>query len=209
MQDEYESVMCSDCAGKFPYLKLGNDTVKVRHCMQVVAAARYDGVVKDAVRRFKFGACMSYAKQFGRILAEKLTEHPEIRCDLITWVPVSRRRFRKRGYDQAKLLAEEVSKSLRLPAKATLRKVCDVPPQSSLRKPEERRANVAGAYAVKKSSDVKGKKVLLIDDVLTSGSTMSECASELMAYGAAAVYGAAFASANRVSVRKSGTVKRK
>ncbi len=76
MQEEYGAVMCRKCAIDFPYLKQGEDTVKARFCDKVIAAAKYEGAVREAVRRYKFGGRMSYARQFGKILAEKLDGIP-------------------------------------------------------------------------------------------------------------------------------------
>ena len=203
MQEEYNSVMCGKCASRFPYIKRGEDTADARFCDGIVAAARYEGQVREAVRRYKFASRMSYAKQFGEILAEKLREHPELEYDFITWVPVSRKRYRSRGYDQAKLLTREVAREMNIALRPTLKKVRNTPPQSSLGNPAQRRANVTGAYKLRKNADVVGKRILIVDDVVTTASTISECAGVLKSGGAAAVYGAAFArAAGKVAARK-------
>lgn len=75
----------------------------------------------------------------------------------------------------------------------TCRKARDVSPQSRLRTPEERRANISGCYVVRSADAVRGKRILLIDDVITTGSTLSECARMLLTAGAVSVRGAALA----------------
>ena len=203
MQEEYGAVMCRKCAIDFPYLKQGEDTVKARFCDKVIAAAKYEGAVREAVRRYKFGGRMSYARQFGKILAEKLMEYPEVEYDFITWVPVSRRRLHERGYDQAKLLTREVAQKLNMQMRPILKKVRNTPPQSSIGSLPRRRANVIGAYRLRKDANIDGKSILLVDDVVTTASTISECAGLLKSGGAKAVYGAAFAKAARkASVKK-------
>lgn len=99
----------------------------------------------------------------------------------------------RRGYDQAQLLAEAAAEVLGTKAVPLLRKARDVSPQSRLRTPEERRANIAGCYVVRSADAVRGKRILLIDDVITTGSTLSECARMLLTAGAVSVRGAALA----------------
>ena len=98
-----------------------------------------------------------------------------------------------RGYDQARLLAEECAKLWGVPALPVLRKIRNNPPQSTVKTPAERRANVLGAYIVPQPQRAMGKRFLLIDDVVTTGSTMAACARCLMDAGAESVVCAALA----------------
>lgn len=95
-------------------------------------------------------------------------------------MPLSAKRCHRRGYDQAQLLAEAAAEVLGTKAVPLLRKARDVSPQSRLRTPEERRANISGCYVVRSADAVRGKRILLIDDVITTGSTLSECARMLL-----------------------------
>ena len=104
--------------------------------------------------------------------------------DLVTWVPLSRRRLRERGYDQARLLAKATAKELGLPLTPTLHKQRNTQPQSGTGDAAKRRANITGAYRMKRGADVAGKRVLLIDDIVTTGATLSECARVLGKAGA-------------------------
>ena len=128
-------------------------------------------------------------------MAQCVHDHLEGRYDLITWVPLSPQRKRERGYDQAFLLASAAALELGDVAVETLRKERNNEAQSGLTEAAQRRANVLGAYTPVDPELVAGKRVLLIDDVVTTGATMSECARILRAMGAADVVCAALARA--------------
>lgn len=156
-------------------------------------ALRYEGEVKDAVIRFKFGNRTGYAAAFGKLLAEAIETELNGQFDLITWIPVSARRLRKRGYDQAALLAMAAALELGDVAVGTLRKTVDTPAQSGLTGQDARKSNVLGAYCVPEPELVAGKRVLLIDDIITTGATMEEASRTLLEAGAKEVVAAALA----------------
>ena len=124
---------------------------------------------------------------------DRLKETP----DLLTWAPLSRKRLRERGYDQAELLARTAGRALDLPAAALLQKRRHTQPQSGLEEESDRRANALGAYELLPGGKLEGKRVLLVDDVVTSGATLSECGRVLLQRGAAAVYCLTLAQARR------------
>lgn len=156
----------------------------------------YKDDVRKSIHRFKFGNARSYADVYARLLALRLQGKFPAEFDILTWVPVSRLRRLKRGYDQAELLATALAKELDMPATAVLKKIRHTPPQSGLRNAAQRRANVLGAYAVHTRQSLAGKRILLLDDVLTTGATASECARVLITAGAKEVYFAAVAVAS-------------
>ena len=112
----------------------------------------------------------------------------------VCWVPVSKKRRRVRGYDQSELLARVIAKKLSLPLVPALQKHAERGPQSQLKDAAQRRSNASGAFSVLPGADVSGKTLLLIDDIVTTGSTLSECCRVLKGAGAARVACAAFAS---------------
>ena len=114
--------------------------------------------------------------------------------DAVTWAPVSALRRFCRGYDQSQLLARTVGKELDIPVQRLLKKQRHTPAQSRLTT-EERRANVLGAYRFAGKQSVAGKRILLIDDVFTTGATAEECARVLLTAGAKGVSCAAVAAA--------------
>lgn len=146
-----------------------------------------DNVVK-AVHRFKDSDMPFLAKRFGRDIAKQIEkEYCDIVFDAITFVPVTARTLRNREYNQSKLLAQEISQIMNIELYDVLKKVEETKPQKSLTA-RERKVNVYGVFDVKDSESIKDKTFLLIDDVKTTGSTLSECAKMLKIYGAKAVY---------------------
>ena len=158
----------------------------------------YQDQVRASFHRYKFKGVRGYSRTYGRLVAQCVQDHLAGRYDLITWVPLSRARLRQRGYDQAMLLASAAALALDDVAAETLCKVRDTEAQSGLGKNDaSRRANVLSAYQVTDPALVEGRRVLLIDDIVTTGSTLSECARVLRTAGAADVVCAALARSRR------------
>ena len=195
-----ESDFCPDCrknGEEFPPLKAHmhpDQKSKLQFLDSFTAVWYYKGKVRDGVLNLKFHYRVDLAAPFGRAVAMKLLrEHPGD-FDCIAWVPVSFLRKLRRGYDQAELLARAAGLELGLPVERLLKKRRHTPAQSTLTR-EQRRANVLGAYACVKADAVRGKRVLLIDDVFTTGATAQECARVLLTAGARSVSCAVAASA--------------
>ena len=175
--------MCSNCEITLPYTTNGGrrGTDFVDAC---VAPLYYEDKVRDAIRRYKFDGVTAYAGIFGRLTAECVRECLAGEYDLISWVPLSNERLHSRGYDQAMLIAMAMALELDDVAVETLRKCVDVAPQSKTGSVERRRANISGAYEIVDRELVAGRRILLIDDIITTGSTVSECARTLGMAGA-------------------------
>ena len=172
----------------------GHDGVRTgTYFSRCVIPMAYEGKVRDAIIRFKFQDQPGYATEFGRILAKCIQNEFAGQYDLITWIPVSGERLKKRGYDQAMLLAMAAALELGDVAVETLRKTADNPAQSSLTDAAARKTNVQGAYTVPEPELIEGKRVLLIDDIITTGSTLDEASRTLLASGASEVLAAALA----------------
>ena len=123
----------------------------------------------------------------GRLRADTAAEVYSGEFDAVTWVPVSKKRLRKRGFDQARFLTGSMCVDWHVMPLETLRKVRDNPPQSGIDDPAERRANVLDAYEAVSPEQFAGKRLLLVDDICTTGATLGECARVLKAAGAADV----------------------
>lgn len=186
---------CPKCQDTLPWLVDRAAERKVDFLENCFSPLAYRGTVPNAVRHYKFQGVRAYHAPFGQVMAQSLTDHLPQGADLITWVPLSRHRLRKRGYDQARLLAEEVGKRSGIPPMATLMKIKDTEQQSLLEEESARRANVLGAYAALPEVCLEGKRVVLADDIVTSGATLSECAAQLRLAGAAEVFGLTLAQA--------------
>ena len=183
---------CDKCVESLPYTLDGGkqDGIYYDYC---ISPLYYRGAVRRSILRYKFKGASGYASAYGKMLAECIREHPDIGHDIISWVPLSSKRERSRGYDQAMLLALATALELGDVAAETLRKPRDVRAQSELGAAEERRANISGAYEAADPELIEGKTVLLIDDIVTTGSTLDECAGVLLAAGASRVVCAALA----------------
>ena len=195
-----ETDFCRDCrkeTEEFPRLKAHmhpNQKTGMQFLDSFTAVWYYKGKVRDGILNLKFHYRVDLAAPFGRALAMKLLrEHPGD-FDCIAWAPVSSLRKFRRGYDQAELLARTVGRELGLPVERLLKKRRNTRAQSRLTK-EQRRANVLGAYVCVNADAVRGKRILLIDDVFTTGATAQECARVLLTAGARSVSCAVVASA--------------
>ena len=148
----------------------------------------YEGYIRSSILRYKFHRARHYAPVYGRLLAMRLlNEHPE-GFDVLTWVPVSGLRRFTRGYDQVELLAQAVGKELGMEPVRLLRKIRNNRPQSWIASPEKRRANVLGVYRAVDPEAVRGRRILLLDDIITTGATAGECARVLLTAGAKEVH---------------------
>src|SRR5712691_9140269 len=151
----------------------------------------YEGPVRAALMRLKFSGLSHVAEAFAPSMAEALARAPPPaptlggdRCTVLTWVPLGARRKRERGYDQAEVLAVAVGSISGWPARSLLRRRVETAPQARRSGPERRLA-LEGAFAP--AGPVGALRVVLVDDVLTSGATAAECASVLRGAGAAQV----------------------
>lgn len=181
------ATVCVRCRDRLPYT--GNaarqDFPKLDSCFSPLY---YSDLVRESLLRYKFGGLKLYASVYGEFLAKCIDEN-RISCDSITWVPLSRRRLRVRGYDQARLLAEDLSGRLNIPCICMLQKTRNNHVQSRSGNAEKRRQNVKGVYRALGEETIRGRTVLLIDDIVTTGATLSECAGVLRKAGASAVIG--------------------
>ena len=178
-----EKGMCVKCSDSISRTREGG-AQKGEFFSVCVSPLYYEGKVRESILRFKFNDRTVYAKLYGRLIADCIRENLEGRYDIITWVPLSSKRKKKRGYDQAMLLAMAATLQLGDVAVELLNKHTDVPAQSSMGDASRRRANISGVYEVTDRELVRGKRVLLIDDIITTGSTLSECAKTLKLSGA-------------------------
>ena len=176
-------LVCDQCRDHLPKT-FNAGRQKVKFVSACVAPFFYEKDVRESLHRFKFFSCTGYARAYAPYMAELIRSEFGDSYDLLTWVPISRERMRKRGYDQSKLLAYAVGRLLGIRPVRTLRKIRNTPPQSITGGEKQRQTNIAGAYKAWKPQRFEGKRILLIDDILTTGSTVSECARTLGKAGA-------------------------
>ena len=146
----------------------------------------FQGSVRDVVHRFKYENARAAAPLLGRLLAEYLADNP-LPGDRLIPVPLHPAKQRERGYNQAELLAKEVGKTVALPVDAKLLyRTRNTPAQVRAANRQQRIANTADAFAVRSSA--AGQSLILIDDVSTTGSTLTAAATALKQAGAASVW---------------------
>jgi ComF family protein len=152
------------------------------------SATRYGDVVRDALHAFKFLGRRALAAPLGDLLADMGRQSlPVADPDLLIPVPLHPRRERERGFNQSLLLARRLGRAWTLPVRVdVLARTVATPPQTDLGA-EARHANVRRAFALRRPELVAGRHVILVDDILTTGSTASACAARLREGGAATV----------------------
>ena len=197
-----EDGMCALCRQALPWTDGPGKAVE--GCICCLAPLHYRDGVRDAVRRYKFQGGASYAGVLGELMAQCLDHRWDGTVDLITWVPLHPKRKKRRGYDQAELLARRTGELSGIPAAPALEKIRATGVQSRIHDGAERRANVAGAYRLLPGVDLTGKRAVLVDDVLTTGATMAQCAACLRDAGAEAVVGLTLAQAGWPSSEQRG-----
>ncbi len=184
--------ICPACQKKLPYTQEQSCRQRFPYVKSCVSPLYYEGEVRASMLRYKFHGLSAYGETYGRLMAKAIDEIG-FSCDIITWVPLSRQRKRKRGYDQAEILASELAAYCDLPCMPLLKKIRNNPAQSGSGNAAKRKANVSGCYSAVNEQLMQGKSVLLVDDVVTTGATLSECARVLRQAGCDAVYAAALA----------------
>ena len=193
--EQKEQDLCRECRCDSPEYPFRKENIQFLDSF--TAVWYYEGSVRKSLLRYKFYNSRSFADGYGRLLAMKLMQtHPE-GFDCLTWVPVSCLRKFRRGYDQVELLAKAVGRELGMTPVPLLKKVRHNRPQSGITDGALRRANVLGAYREVNREAISGKRILLLDDILTTGATAGECARVLLTAGAKEIHCAAVAAARK------------
>lgn len=208
--------LCPDCSAGFtpigpplcticgtPFLTEGGIDHPCASCLShpppydaARAAFLFHGPARELIHRFKYNRHIQLRRPLGLLLAERLT--PDVArwgADLLLPVPLHRRRLTQRGFNQAALLVELLAKEWHIPlSRHNLRRIRWTEPQVNL-PAHERPGNVRGAFALARPAEVVGRRIVLVDDVFTTGSTLAECGRVLKRAGATAVYAVTVAKA--------------
>ena len=177
--------ICPACEKELPWTKEADTERKLAGGVRCAAPLWYEGKARDGLLRLKFHGSAAAAVPLGEIVARCAAERFGGEFDTVTWVPVSRKRMRKRGYDQSELLARQACRLWNTKPERLLVKPADNPAQSGIHDAAARRANVLGVYEA--VGDAAGKRILLVDDICTTGATLNECVRVLRDAGAAEV----------------------
>ena len=203
--------ICESCKQKLPY----NDksicghcgrktTFSVEYCDycknrqifvdQARSAFEYEGEIRELIHRFKYGGEKYLSEFFAEELKPVFLKHVGY-ADVIVYVPSTKRKIKQRGYNQGEVLAREFSSFAKIPIVHALEKIKETESQVMLNL-KERKENLKGSFKVLDKKAVKGKRVLIIDDVMTTGSTVETIAEKLKSAGAKEVLALTVASVN-------------
>lgn len=171
----------------------GCETLHPTVCAQIVAA-EYT-VVRPAIIAYKYHRFAFLSEPFADLLATVTERHPAARtCDLVIPVPIHYARQTERGFNQSEPLANAIGARLGIPVDTkSLTRARATRPQARIRDISVRTKNVSQAFAVQRREQIEGKRILLVDDIITTGSTVAACADVLTRAGAASVVTAALA----------------
>lgn len=197
--------ICPACAAKLPWTEETETTLTLPGRVLCAAPLWYEDLAREGILRFKFQGASGAARALGPLLAQCAAEQFSGGFDVVTWVPVSGKRLRQRGYDQSELLARGACRLWGTRPQRLLKKSLDNAVQSSLREPAARRANVLGVYQLRHGVDIAGRRVLLVDDICTTGATLTECVRVLREAGAAEVVCVVLARTRERSGAKAGS----
>ncbi len=152
---------------------------------QSLSVGYFEGSLREAIHQFKYRPCRALGKPLGQWMQSNIRLISNI--DLFIPVPLHAKRLKKRGFNQSLLLALQINKEYKIPISYdNLVRIKPTKPQVDLSS-DDRVKNVADAFTVQNSALIKEKKIILVDDVLTTGATMNECARVLKDAGAGQV----------------------
>lgn len=209
INNDSPNCICEDCQQTLPFIKgklckkCGNRIyddgdycidckLLQRYFEKVVSVFWYVDNIVGKVHNFKYENAKYLAKPFANLMFEKWQKQ-NIDIDYIIPVPICDKRFKARGYNQAELLAAEISSLLKKPMlKDYLIRIKETQTQVELNK-RQRADNLKDAFHMSKRAGIKDKTILLIDDVCTTGATANECAKKILSAGASKVYVLTFA----------------
>ena len=194
-----ENEICETCHEKISFFYLSHsynqkNNFKGLYYDDLICVFKYSGIIKEAITRYKFFNKSSYYRTFSNLLATEIKKSILYQTiDFILEVPLHKNKEKVRGYNQSKLIAKYLSKLLKIPYLNILIRTKETKPQSKLIK-EERNVNIKNAFIVKNTTKINEKNILIIDDILTTGSTLEECSRVLKECGAQKVISAVIAS---------------
>ncbi|MEN8433382.1 ComF family protein [Clostridium septicum] len=162
-----------------------NSIKRIKTEEKIKSFAYYNGAIKKLILELKYKNNFLAAKILGEFISALIKEN-NIEADVILYVPLSKRSYKKRGYNQSKLIANIVSEKCNIEISNSLIKVKNTKEQKTLSK-DERMSNLIDAFYIKDYNEVKNKRVILIDDVVTTGATLLECEKILKKFNASTI----------------------
>ena len=188
--------VCKDCMQKLPVTGKSGAFEGTKHVSYLISPLYYEGKLREAILKFKFGNCPAYSDILYYVMRDGLCEYTHLSdFDLVVPVPLSKRRMNERGYNQAALLAKPFAADIGVEYNETvLKRPAETEHQSRLGA-LERGINLENAFTADKA--VKEKRIILFDDIFTTGNTMEQCAQALKSAGAKNIAGVSLAITKR------------
>lgn len=170
------------------------DKPEDRRMLAAISLGTFDDYYQRLIHRFKYGKKIPLGKRLAQRLGDAVAREEEFAgCDLILPVPLHRARYRERGFNQSEILAEGVSEVADIPlARRMLRRKKNTKDQTYLNV-QQRAENVRDAFSITQPEIVENKRVILVDDVTTTGATLNECARILQDVRARSIFAATLA----------------
>lgn len=183
------AMICNECAARVRQHYRCTEGIRIDGADGAAAPLLYRGAVAEAMKRYKFSHYQHYADWFAaQMTAELAARLEDWQPEVITYVPIGMMRRYQRGYNQSELLARAVAEKLNLPCRPLLSKRMFVTMQSHQKSPVQRRRNASRAFAPANQDALNGKRVVLVDDVITTGATAAAACAVLRDMGAGRVY---------------------
>lgn len=193
-----EQKVCDSCFNELPFYsddpckKCGGQIDSILDCCSECLGSnfcwdrglsiwKYDGLIREAIHQYKYRSELGIVEFFAEQMAGKIQNESDLQIDLVTWIPLHLTKKLWRGYNQSELLAKRLSALLNLPCKKLINRVKCTRRQAMLDR-SDRLKNMKSAFAInqKNSPLVKGRNVLLLDDVFTTGTTLNKAAEVLL-----------------------------
>lgn len=180
---DIEGRICNDCREKLVFVNKEIE-IESKYISRTIYCLIYNKYLKELIHNFKFNGKSYLYKPFAEIMMQPILEKGFDKADLIIFIPIHRRKEAIRGYNQSELLAGYISKKLEKPlSQGNLTKTKWTREQNTLDR-VERIKNLKESFSLKNANEIYGKRILLIDDIITTGSTFDECAKTLTRSGA-------------------------
>lgn len=195
--EEIKEYICKDCKSNLDVLnrEIYNNSTYISKTYYSLA---YNRFIREQIKRYKYNEKTYLYKLFGNLLIDTINKHNiSDDVDMIMYVPMHRRKEAKRGYNQSELLARHISKVLNISVNHNLIKIKYTEEQHKSNK-IQRLSNLDKAFKINNNQEIIGKKILLIDDIITTGTTLEQCAKAILENGAIKVIGLALTSSKKM-----------
>lgn len=189
------TLLCGNCYEKLEFLQFTiSANKKISYLDSITCCCQYTGLAKKIIHELKYKSVISVGKTIAHIMY--YTTAPPI-FDLITFVPIHKKKLNQRGFNQTHVIASELSKIFQKPIASLLIKTKHTQSQMSLNQKSDRQDNIIGTITmdprITKETTKKIKTVLIVDDVFTSGTTLNYCGQILKEFGFKNIHGICFA----------------